>query len=314
MTRYIIKRLVYAIPVALAVSVICFSLVQIAPGDPLAVVLPADANQEIIDQTKARYGLDKPLVTQYFLWLGNAVQGDFGISIATGRSVSVEILSAIQYSLVLALFATLMALIIGLTFGLVAGYNVGTAIDKVASAVAISGVSVPSYWLGVVLVVVFSVNLDWLPAMGAGINKKAGILEKMSFMVLPSIALAAMPAGIVTRSVRALVADVLTREFVTSLRAKGLSEIQIFFHVTRNAAPTALTVIGVQLGYLMAGSILVETVFSWPGTGLLLNNAILTRDIPVLQGTTLVLALVFVLLNLFVDITQPLLDPRIKRT
>lgn len=314
MTRYIIKRLMYAIPVALAVSLICFSLVQIAPGDPLAVVLPADASQEIIDQTKARYGLDKPLVTQYFLWLGNAVQGDFGISIATGRSVSVEILTAIQYSLVLALFATLMALIVGLTCGLVAGYNVGTAMDKVASAVAISGVSVPSYWLGVVLVVVFSVNLDWLPAMGAGINDEAGILEKMSFMILPSIALAAMPAGIVTRSVRALVADVLTREFVTALRAKGLSEVQIFFHVTRNAAPTALTVIGVQLGYLMAGSILVETVFSWPGTGLLLNNAILTRDIPVLQGTTLVLALVFVLLNLLVDITQPLLDPRIKRT
>ena len=314
MSRYIIKRLIYAIPVALAVSVICFSLVQIAPGDPLAVVLPSDASQEIIDQTKARYGLDKPLVTQYFLWLGNAVQGDFGISIATGRSVSVEILSAIQYSLVLALFATLMALVVGLTFGLVAGYNVGTAIDKIASAVAISGVSVPSYWLGVVLVVVFSVNLDWLPAMGAGINEEAGILEKMSFMVLPSIALAAMPAGIVTRSVRALVADVLTREFVNALRAKGLSEFQIFFHVARNAAPTALTVIGVQLGYLMAGSILVETVFSWPGTGLLLNNAILTRDLPVLQGTTLVLALVFVLLNLLVDITQPLLDPRIKRT
>ncbi len=314
MTRYIIKRLMYAIPVALAVSLICFSLIQIAPGDPLAVVLPADASQEIIDQTKARYGLDKPLVTQYFLWLGKAVQGDFGISIATGRSVSVEILTAIQYSLVLALFATLMALIVGLTCGLVAGYNVGTAMDKVASAVAISGVSVPSYWLGVVLVVVFSVNLDWLPAMGAGINDEAGILEKMSFMILPSIALAAMPAGIVTRSVRALVADVLTREFVTALRAKGLSEVQIFFHVTRNAAPTALTVIGVQLGYLMAGSILVETVFSWPGTGLLLNNAILTRDIPVLQGTTLVLALVFVLLNLLVDITQPLLDPRIKRT
>lgn len=314
MTRYIIKRLMYALPVALAVSLICFSLIQIAPGDPLAVVLPADASQEIIDQTKARYGLDKPLVTQYFLWLGKAVQGDFGISIATGRSVSVEILTAIQYSLVLALFATLMALIVGLTCGLVAGYNVGTAMDKVASAVAISGVSVPSYWLGVVLVVVFSVNLDWLPAMGAGINDEAGILEKMSFMILPSIALAAMPAGIVTRSVRALVADVLTREFVTALRAKGLSEVQIFFHVTRNAAPTALTVIGVQLGYLMAGSILVETVFSWPGTGLLLNNAILTRDIPVLQGTTLVLALVFVLLNLLVDITQPLLDPRIKRT
>lgn len=314
MLGYILKRLLHAVPVALAVSIICFSLVQLAPGDPLAVVLPADATQETIDAVKAQYGLDRPLVAQYFLWLGNVVSGDFGLSIATGRPVLSEISNAIGYSLSLALFASLMALIFGLALGLLAGYTMGSPIDKFASAFAISGVSIPHYWLGIVLVVIFSVQLNALPAMGAGTNPDAGILERLRFMILPAITLAAMPAGIVTRSVRALVAETLARDFVTALRAKGLTERQIFWHVVKNAAPTALAVIGVQIGYLMAGSILVETVFSWPGTGLLLNSAILTRDIPLLQGTILVLALFFVAMNLVVDILQPLFDPRIKRS
>lgn len=313
MLGYILKRLLHAVPVALAVSVICFSLVQLAPGDPLAVVLPADASQETVDAVKAQYGLDRPLVVQYFIWLGNVVTGDFGKSIATGRPVLSEISNAIGYSLSLAFLASLMALIVGLSLGMLAGYTIGSPIDKVASAFAISGVSIPHYWLGIVLVVICSVQLNALPAMGAGTNPDAGILERLRFMILPAVTLAAMPAGIVTRSVRALVAETLARDFVTALRAKGLTEVQIFGHVVKNSAPTALAVIGVQMGYLMAGSILVETVFSWPGTGLLLNSAILTRDIPLLQGTILVLALFFVAMNLIVDILQPLFDPRIKR-
>lgn len=313
MLGYILKRLLHAVPVALAVSVICFSLVQLAPGDPLAVVLPADASQETVDAVKAQYGLDRPLVVQYFIWLGNVVTGDFGKSIATGRPVLSEISNAIGYSLSLAFLASLMALIVGLSLGMLAGYTIGSPVDKVASAFAISGVSIPHYWLGIVLVVIFSVQLNALPAMGAGTNPDAGILERLRFMILPAVTLAAMPAGIVTRSVRALVAETLARDFITALRAKGLTEVQIFWHVVKNSAPTALAVIGVQMGYLMAGSILVETVFSWPGTGLLLNSAILTRDIPLLQGTILVLALFFVAMNLIVDILQPLFDPRIKR-
>lgn len=313
MLGYILKRLLHAVPVALAVSVICFSLVQLAPGDPLAVVLPADASQETVDAVKAQYGLDRPLVVQYFIWLGNVVTGDFGKSIATGRPVLSEISNAIGYSLSLAFLASLMALMVGLSLGMLAGYTIGSPVDKVASAFAISGVSIPHYWLGIVLVVIFSVQLNALPAMGAGTNPDAGILERLRFMILPAVTLAAMPAGIVTRSVRALVAETLARDFVTALRAKGLTEVQIFGHVVKNSAPTALAVIGVQMGYLMAGSILVETVFSWPGTGLLLNSAILTRDIPLLQGTILVLALFFVAMNLIVDILQPLFDPRIKR-
>lgn len=313
MLGYILKRLLYAVPVTLAVSVICFSLVQLAPGDPLTVVLPADATQEIVDQTRARYGLDKPLPAQYFLWLSNVLQGDLGTSIATGRSVASEIGHAIGYTMSVAVLACILALVVGLTLGLVAGYRMGSPVDKIASATAISGVSVPHYWLGIVLVVFFSVKLGWFPAMGAG-RSGQGLGDALSFMILPVLTMAAMPAGIITRSVRALVAEKLGQEFVTALRAKGMTGPQIFTHVVKNAAPTALAVIGVQMGYLMAGSILVETVFSWPGTGLLLNNAILTRDIPLLQGTILVLALIFVALNLIVDILQPLFDPRIQRS
>ncbi|MFC5736518.1 ABC transporter permease [Sinirhodobacter huangdaonensis] len=313
MLGYILKRLLYAVPVTLAVSVICFSLVQLAPGDPLTVVLPADASQAIVDQTRARYGLDKPLPVQYLLWLGNVLRGDLGTSIATGRPVASEIGHAIGYTLSVAVLACLLALVVGLALGLVAGYRMGSPADKIASATAISGVSVPHYWLGIVLVAFFSVKLGWFPAMGAGRSGQS-LGDALSFMILPVLTMAAMPAGIITRSVRALVAEKLGQEFVTALRAKGLTRPQIFAHVVKNAAPTALAVIGVQMGYLMAGSILVETVFAWPGTGLLLNNAILTRDIPLLQGTILVLALIFVVLNLIVDILQPLFDPRIQRT
>jgi peptide/nickel transport system permease protein len=311
---YIIKRIAYAIPVSFAVSLICFSLVQLAPGDPLALVLPTDATQEMIDATKARYGLDKPLAVQYGYWLWNVLQGDFGTSISTGRSVAGEIGNAIGYTLALAGLASLIGFTVGTGLGLIAGYRVGSPVDKIASAISISGVSVPNYWLGIVLVVIFSVNLNLLPSMGAGTGSDMTLLERLRFMILPALTLAAAPAGIVTRSVRALVAEKLSMEFVDALHAKGLTELQVFVHVVKNAAPTALAVIGVQMGYLMAGSILVETVFSWPGTGLLLNGAILQRDIPLLQGTILVLAMFFVSLNLLVDIIQPLLDPRIRRS
>lgn len=311
MYGYVAKRILHAIPIALAVSLVCFLLVHMAPGDPLTLVLPADATQAMIDATKAKYGLDLPLPLQYLLWLWGVVGGDFGTSISTGRPVATEILGAIGYSLSLAALAAVIGFTVGITLGAIAGYTAGTILDRVVSAIAVSGVSVPQYWLGIVLVVIFSVDLGWLPAMGAG---DGGALARLHHMILPAVTLAAMPAGIVTRSVRALVAEVLARDFVTALRAKGLGRGAILLHVARNVAPTALAVMGVQLGYLMAGSILVETVFSWPGTGLLLNTAILQRDIPLLQGTILVLALFFVGLNLLVDILQPLVDPRMKRT
>ena len=248
------------------------------------------------------------------IWLGKALIGDLGTSIATGRPVSSEIGRAISNTLVLAFFGSAIGFSLGLAFGTIAGYKQGSWIDKTVTGIAVAGVSVPHYWLGMVLVIIFSVILGWLPAMGAGPSGEwAWDLEHIKHVLLPAITISVIPTAIVTRTVRALVADILGREFVTALRAKGLTDRGVFIHVVKNAAPTSLAVMGVQLGYLMGGSILVETVFSWPGTGFLLNTAIFQRDIPLLQGTILVLALFFVGLNLVVDLIQTALDPRIKR-
>jgi peptide/nickel transport system permease protein len=317
MLNYLLKRLLYALPIAFVVSALCFALVYLAPGDPLSAVLPADASQEMVEAVKARYGLDKPLVQQYGIWLGRALHGDLGQSISTGRAVSLEIGSAIGNSILLAVLASALGFGIGGLLGVIAGYLHGTATDRFLSALAIAGVSIPHYWLGIVLVAIFAVQLNLLPAMGAGPGGSGSWLwnaEHLRYIILPAVTLAAIPAGIVMRTVRALVADTLKQEFIVGLVAKGMGSAQVFRHLVKNIAPTALAVIGVQLGYLMAGSILVETVFNWPGTGLLLNTAILQRDIPLLQGTILVLAMIFVLLNLLVDMIQPLLDPRIVRS
>lgn len=314
MWSYLVKRLLHALPIALAVTVLCFSLVHLAPGDPLSAVLPSDASQEVVDSVKAEYGLDQPLPAQYLRWLGRALGGDLGRSIGSGRPVVEEIGKAIGNSLLLAGLAATLAFSVGGLLGIVAGYRHGSATDRMLSSLAIAGVSVPHYWLGIVLVAIFSARLNWLPAMGAGPQGSGNwTLDHVQYIVLPVLTLAAMPGGIVMRSVRALVADALHRDFITGLVAKGLGRGAVFRHLLKNIAPTALAVCGVQMGYLMAGSILVETVFSWPGTGLLLNTAILQRDIPLLQGTIFVLALFFVGLNLLVDMVQPLFDPRMRR-
>ncbi len=315
MLAYLVRRLLHALPIALAVTLLCFSLVHLAPGDPLSAVLPSDASQDVVDSVKAHYGLDKPLPVQYGLWLQRALAGDLGKSISSGRPVRDEIGKAIGNSLLLAGLAATLAFVVGGALGIAAGYRHGSAADRSLSAIAIAGVSVPHYWLGIVLVAIFSARLNWLPAMGAGPEGSGNwTLDHVQYIVLPVLTLAAMPAGIVMRSVRALVADTLGRDFIVGLSAKGMGRAAVFRHLAKNIAPTTLAVCGVQLGYLMAGSILVETVFSWPGTGLLLNTAILQRDIPLLQGTIFVLAMFFVGLNLLVDLLQPLLDPRMKRT
>jgi peptide/nickel transport system permease protein len=279
-------------------------------------VLPADASQALVEQMRKAYGFDRPLPVQFALWLGRALTGDLGASIATGRPVADEVMKAVSNTVLLAAMATLIGFAIGGVLGFVAGYFRGSWIDRVATILSIAGVSVPHYWLGMVLVIVFSVTLGWLPASGAGpggSSQWAWDLEHLRYLLLPAVTMSVIPMGIVTRTLRALVGDILSQEFVDALRAKGMRDGAIFAHVVKNAAPTALAVMGLQLGYLLGGSILIETVFSWPGTGFLLNAAIFQRDLPLLQGTILVLGLFFVALNLAVDVAQAALDPRIRR-
>ena len=316
MLAYLIKRLLYALPIALGVTLVSFTLVYLAPGDPLNAIAPADAPADVIETLKATYGLNRPMPVRYALWLGRALQGDLGVSIASGRSVAAEVLVAAGNTLRLAVVAALVGVSAGCVLGALAGYHAGGWVDRIASAISVVGVSIPHYWLGLVLTIVFSVTLGWLPAMGAGPGGSGEWLwdaEHLGYLVLPAATLSVIPMGIITRTVRALVADAVNQEFVVALRARGLSSAEVLRHVAKNAAPTVLAITGLQIGYLMGGSILVETVFAWPGTGFLLNTAIFQRDIPLLQGIILVLCLFFVALNLLVDLAQPLLDPRIRR-
>jgi len=313
---YFLRRLILVLPVAFGVSVICFLLVQIAPGDPLTAIMPVDATAEEQAAMRAAYGLDKPLPVQYGIWIANLAQGDMGRSIATGRPVAGEVFGAVQNSLLLAISAAVIAFPIGIFLGFLAGYFRDKPLDRVVTAISIAGVSVPNYWLGIVLVIIFSVSLGWLPSMGAGPGGSqdwAWDWLHMRHLILPAVTLAVVPIGIVARTVRALSGDILTMDFVQALYAKGMSRLDVLAHVARNAAATALSVMGLQLGYLLGGSILIETVFNWPGSGFLLSNAIFQRDLPLLQGTILVLALFFVAMNLIVDVVQAAIDPRIKR-
>ncbi len=316
MLTFIAKRVVYTLPILLGVAFVCFLLVHMAPGDPLVSVLPPDASDSLKQQLMALYGFDRPYYEQFFRWLGRALQGDLGTSIRTSRPVVAEVGKAVSNTLMLSVVATIIGFVLGSLFGFVAGYFRDSWIDKVASVISVIGVSVPHYWLGMILVIVFAAILGWLPPTGAGPGGSDDWRwdwAHMRHLVLPAITMSVIPIGIIARTLRALVAEILSQEFIVGLRAKGLGEFGIFMHVVKNAAPTALAVMGIQLGYLLGGSILIETVFAWPGTGLLLNDAIFQRDLPLLQGTILVLALFFVVLNLVVDVLQSALDPRVVR-
>jgi peptide/nickel transport system permease protein len=317
MIRYILRRFLYAVPIALGVSIVCFSLVYIAPGDPLETVLPPDATAETIAIVKHAYGFDKPIPIQYVVWLGHVLTGDLGMSISTRRPVILEVSEALANTSLLALFAVPLSFFLGYVMGALAGCFPGTWIDRVVTGSAVVGVSLPNYWLGIVLVIIFAVQYMWLPATGMGPNGSSSfnILQwsNAKFLILPVVTLAMIPIGILARTTRAAVAEVRNQDFVQTLRAKGLSEWAVTRHVLKNAMPQVLAVMGLQFGYLLGGSILVETVFTWPGSGFLLSKAIINRDVPVLQGTILCLSLIFVATNLVVDLLQSLIDPRIRR-
>lgn len=312
MWSLVLRRLLSTVPTLLGASLIVFVMVKLAPGDPISILMPPDAGQAEIEAVKEALGLDRPLAVQYLKWLERTLHGDLGRSIATRRPVVHDVLDALHNSLILALASSALALIPGLALGTLAAFKRGGPIDKLVSAVAITGVSIPHYWAGILLIIVFSVQLGWLPAMGGPADP--GVGPYVRHMLLPAIALALIPLGVITRVVRSAVLDILAQEFVLTLRVKGLHANAVVRHVLKNAGPQILTVMALQFGFQLGGSVLVETVFSWPGTGYLLNIAIFQRDMPLLQGIILVLSTLFVLLNLAVDVAQSLIDPRIVRS
>ena len=315
MLGYVLRRVAAVVPILIGVSVVCFSFIHLAPGDAISALAGDNANKETIEQLRQSYGYDQPLPIQYVRWLGMVLTGNLGTSIMTGRSVVSEVIPAALHTAILAAAATVMSLAAGIATGALAASTRRLWLDRLLTGIAILGVSVPHYWVGIVLVAIFSVELGLLPAMGMGpaTSIHAFGWNDAKFIILPAITLALIPTAIIARTVRATLLDVRKDDFVQTLYSFGLGRRRIAAHIARNAAPAVLAVVGLQIGQLLGGSILVETVFAWPGTGYLLNTAIATRDMPLLQGTILILATFFVLMNFLVDLVQPFLDPRIMR-
>ncbi|HWM48312.1 MAG TPA: ABC transporter permease [Xanthobacteraceae bacterium] len=314
---YIARRILFVVPIALGVTIVCFSLVYLAPGDPMQSLMPADASKADIEMLKRMYGFDQPIPVQYARWLMRALTGDLGLSLQTNQPVFTEIMRALSNTVVISGGAVLLAFGFAVGLGTIAAFKLGKPADRVVTGISVLGVSVPNYWLGIVLIIVFAVQLGWLPATGMGSKGSEGFdltkWDQFKYAILPIVTMALVPLGVIMRSTRSAVAEVLAQDFIQMLYAKGLGSFAVMRHAVRNALPQILAIMGLQFGYLVGGSILIETIFTWPGTGFLLSKAILTRDIPLLQGTILVLALCFVLTNLAVDLLQTAVDPRIKR-
>ena len=313
MWRYALRRLAYAVPILIGVSIVVFALIRMAPGDAADLLIPPETPKEVAAQIRTKLGLDKPMYVQYVRWLGRMLRGDLGISIVTNEPVAASLLSALGNTLLLAVPAALLGFTLGTTLGALAAFHRGTLLDRVFSATAITGVSLPHYWVGIVLVAIFAVTLNALPAQGMGAGGFPVTWEQVRHLILPVFTLSLIPMGVVSRLVRANVLEIIGQEFVGALRAKGLLDRRVLAHIMKNAAPSVMALMGLQLGYLLGGSILVETVFNWPGSGGLMNLAIFRRDVPVLSATILAIAALFVLINIVVDVLQAAVDPRIRR-
>lgn len=313
MLQFAIRRLLQVVPILVGVTFIAFMLVQLMPGNVADVLSPPNAPPEVRQRIEAIYGLDQPIWVQYLHWMRQVLQGDFGVQMGSGREISTQLISSIGNTLRITLFAALIGFAFGILVGWLAARFKGRWPDKLFSLIAIAGVSVPHYWLAILLVTLFSVELNWLPAQGMGPPGLPLTWEHWRFMIVPVFTLSLIPMGVVGRIARASVLEVMSLEFTRALSAKGLGRGRIGTHIAKNAAPPVLAVMGLQFGYLLGGSILVETVFNWPGTGQLLNQAIFSRDMSTIQATVLVLAFLFVLVNLAVDVLQAVIDPRMRR-
>ncbi len=304
MIRYVLAKLILTLPLLLGVTFLLFVIGQLTPGDPVLIMLGERAPQEEIDRLRDTLGLDQPWYVQYVQFVGNALRGDLGISYRSKLPVTNEVLSRLPATAELAGAALLFSLTVGLSMGIVAAVNRNTWIDRVAIVFAMIGSSMPVFWSGLLLIVLFAVDLGWLPASGRGTPYH---------LIMPAIALGAGAAALIARITRSSMLESLSQDYVRTARAKGLADnVVIIRHALRNALIPVVTVVGLQIGGLMAGAVLTETVFSWPGIGFLTVQAIGQRDFPVLRATVLLVATIFTLVNLLLDVLFVQLDPRIK--
>ncbi len=302
--RYLVTRLAASLVTLLGVATLVFVMVRVLPGDPARIVAGVFATQEEVARIRSRMGLDRPLVAQYGTFLARLARGDLGTSARTSEPVLTEVRSRLPATIGLAVLSSAIAAVLGVAAGVLAAARPYTVLDYLLSTVTLFGVSMPVYWLGLMLIIVFAIHLGWLPAAGA---------EGPASIVLPALTLAAFSVALVTRMTRASMLEVLGQDYVRTARSKGVPERSVVFrHALRNAFVPILTTIGLQFGALLGGAVLTESVFGWPGIGLLLVDSIFARDYPVVQGIVLVFATLFIVTNLVVDLLYGYVDPRIR--
>lgn len=312
MIRYILQRLIGMIVVMFLVVTIVFVIVRVTPGDPAAVMLGPEATQADIAQLRTQLGLDKALIVQYFYYLGQLIQGDLGQSIFLNQPVLSALADRAEPTFFLTLFAITIACVIALPIGIYAAYRRGSFIDQAATTIAMFAASIPSFWLGLILMQLFAVRFGLFPVSGYG-GPDATFIDRMWHLSLPAVALGLVSSALILRFTRASMLDVLNDDYVRTARAKGLNEKRVILkHALKNALIPIMTVIGLTIAVLISGAVVTETVFSLPGIGNLVVSAVLRRDYPVIQGTLLVIAAIYVLINFIIDMLYLLVDPRVR--
>jgi len=314
MLAYALTRLLAAGPVLLGLTVIVFLIMALIPGDPATAILGSYATPENVEKLNKQLGLDRSLVEQYLIWLGNLLQGDFGRSYNLNRPVIDEVLERFSATLILAGAALLLCSILGLLSGVITAVRQYGWTDRIVTVCVLIGISMPSFWLGLLLTLAFAVELRWLPASGMFAIYGGGDLpDLLRHLILPAITLAVVATGVIARLTRAAMLEVLRQDYIRTARAKGVSELRVVCrHAFKAALVNVIPVIGVQAGFVLGGAVYIETVFQWPGIGRMLVTAISTRDLLLVQGGVLVVAASYVLFNLLTDLTQHLLDPRLR--
>jgi ABC-type dipeptide/oligopeptide/nickel transport system permease component len=323
--QYTLRRLFSLIFILLGVSIIVFMLVHLAPGDPVRLMLGEEATPEDVARLNRLYGFDQPLPVQYFRWLGNALQGDLGDSIRQRLPVTQLIWERMGATIELALASLLLAILVGIPLGVLAAVRRNSWIDFGSMIAALVGVSAPNFWVGLILLSGVALHVGWLPLFGRGPSFVDGVValftqatlgplwDSIRYLILPAFALGTSIMALITRLTRSSLLEVLGRDYVRTARAKGVIGFWVVYrHALRNALLPVITIIGVQFGALLGGAIVIEVVFAWPGVGRLIVNAISQRDFPVVQGSVLMLAVIFALVNLIVDLSYSLLNPRIR--
>jgi peptide/nickel transport system permease protein len=312
--NYLVRRFLWMIVVIFGVSVIVFGLIHLTPGDPAQIMLGPSASMEDVRELQHQLGLDRPIAVQYMHWIGRALQGDLGESIVLRRSVLGEVFDRFGNTAILAGTAMLISFTLGIALGVVSAVRRGSSIDRLVILAATGGLSLPSFWFGLMLIILFSVRLGWLPGTGMTSAVNGGsVVDIGKHLILPSVALAVVPMAVIARYTRSSMLEVLGQDYVRTARAKGLRErVVIGRHVFRNTLVALVTMLGLQVGFLLAGAVYIENVFSWPGIGQMLVDAILKRDFPLVQGGVLLVATVYVVVNLVTDLLYAFLDPHIR--